>query len=495
MTNICNAKQWNTSPTAYFTLQYEYKRSGTSMLYRFYWKVWLAYDESYYYDGLQFKLTLGDTGQYVFHNITVKGYNNNETGWSYEGTTEWVTVPSKTSGNTYLGVMLIDTNTSKNKYQFSTALIVMAMVSNLWTISNFDVDNAKNINITRNDTSVSCNLSVSCLGTVVKTITGITSGEVVLSFTSAEKQTIYGLMKNVTSTDFTFTLTSILSGEIIGTDTQTAKGSISNALPTIDGTKVTYYDKDNVTLSVTKDEHCIVQSKSNLYVSIPTANGNKGATISNYTIKIGEVSVTSNASGEVHFGAVAISGDLKIYVIVTDSRGNTTTVEKPLSILAYAPPIITASVARKNNYENETYLEVNAVFSSINEKNSVSVSYEYAKVGEAYPSAVGIDNNTEYVLDCSNTSAYNFRITVADSFGTTVSKEYVLSKGEFPLFIDIEKNAVGINAFPNSGEALRVGNGVGVFEDGIVIRSATEGSTKMFKISVNDSGQITATIF
>ena len=492
MTNICNAKQWNTSPTAYLTLQYEYKRSGTSMLYRFYWKVWLAYDESYYYDGLQLKLTLDGS---VSHNITVKGYNKNETGWSYDGTTDWVTVPSKTSGNTSLAVSLVDTNTNAQKCYFTTALSVIAMVSELWSIGDFDIDNSKALTVSQYDSSVTCTLAISCLGTVVKTINGITSGNVVVTFTAAEKATIYALMSKVASTSFTFVLTSYMANAEIGTNTKTANGYISNALPTIDGTKVTYYDKDGVTLAVTKDEHCIVQSKSNLYVSIPTANGNKGATISNYTIKIGEVSVTSNASGEVHFGAVAISGDLKIYVIVTDSRGNTTTVEKPLSILAYAPPIITASVARKNNYENETHLEVNAVFSSINEKNSVSVSYEYAKVGEAYPSAVGIDNNTEYVLDCSNTSAYNFRITVTDAFGTTVSKEYVLSKGEFPLFIDIEKNAVGINAFPNSGEALRVGNGVGVFEDGIVIRSATEGSTKMFKISVTDSGQITATIF
>ena len=459
------------------------------MLYRFYWKVWLAYDDSYYYDGLQLKLTLDGS---VNLNITVKGYNKNETGWSYEGTTDWVTVPSKTSGNTSLAVSLVDTNTNAQKHYFITGLSVIAMVSELWSIGNFDVDDTKELVLNRYDEAVTCNLSISCLGTVVKTINGITGTVARLTFTSAEKETIYGLMKNVTSTDFTFTLTSILSGTSIGTNTKTAKVSISNASPTIDGTKVTYYDKDDATKAVTKDEHCIVQNKSNIYVSIPSAIGNKGATISKYTIKIGEVSVTSNASGDVHFGSVSISGDMALYITVTDSRGNETTVTKPLPILAYAPPIITASVTRKNNYENETHLEVNAVFSSVNAKNSVSVAYEYAKVGETYPSAVPIDNNTEYVLECSNTNAYNFRITVTDAFGTTVSKEYVLSKGEFPLFIDIEKNAVGINAFPNSGEALRVGNGVGVFEDGIVLRSP---SNRLFLISIDDSGQITATIF
>ena len=493
MTNICNSRQWNTSPTAYLTLQYEYKRSGTSMLYRFYWKVWLAHSDSYYYDGLQLKLTLDGS---VNHNITVKGYNKDETGWSYEGTTDWVTVPSKTSGNISLKVTLTDTNTNAQKHYFTTVLSVIAMASQLWTISNFDVDSTDfHINTTRSDTSSVDELVISCFDTVVKTIPSITSTTIYPRFTAAEKETIYNLMKDVSSTTFTFKLTSTISGSVIGSDTKTAIGSITNALPTIDGTKIAYYDDDDATLAVTNDEHCILQSKSNLYVTIPTAIGNKCATISKYTIKIGETSVTSNASGEVHFGAIAISGDLKIYVTVTDSRGNTTSAEKALSVLAYAPPIITASVTRKNNYEEETHLEVSAVFSSVNEKNSVSVAYQHAKVGEAYPSAVDIDNNTEYVLNCSNTDAYNFRITVTDAFGTTVTKEYVLSKGEFPLFIDIEKNAVGINAFPKSGEALRVGNGVAVLEDGIVIGSSTEGSTKMFKISVNDDGQITATIF
>lgn len=491
MTNICNSRQWSTSPTAYLTLQYEYKRSGTSMLYRFYWKVWLAHSDSYYYDGLQLNLKLDGN---VVYSITVKGYNKDETGWSYEGTTDWVTVSSKTSGNTPIAVSLVDTNTHSQKHYFTTALSVIAMASQLWTIGSFDVDSTDfHINTTRNDTSSVDELVISCFDTVVKTISGIKSTTIYPKFTDAEKETIYNLMKDVSSTTFTFKLTSFLADEEIGSDTKTGTGSITNALPTIDGTEVAYYDKDDATLAVTKDEHCIVQSKSDLYVSLPTANGNKCATISKYTIKIGETSVTSNASGEVHFGAIAISGDLEIYVTVTDSRGNETTVTKALSVLTYAPPIITASVTRKNNYEEETYLEVNAVFSPVNEKNSVSVAYQHAKVGEEYPSAVDIINDTEYVLNCSNTDAYNFRITVTDAFGTTVTKEYVLSKGEFPLFIDIEKNAVGINAFPKSGEALRVGNGVSVFEDGIVIGSSTEGSTKMFKITVDDDGQIIAT--
>ena len=464
------------------------------MLYRFSWRVWLPYSSSYYYDGLQLYFKLDGTA----YNVTVKGYNNTEKGWDYSGTTEWYTVSGKRTGNTTLEVGLRDTNTNTVIADSvkSTNLTVIAVAA-VMSVGDFDIDSpdffitvTENINatITRVD-----ELAISCLGTHIKTITGITTTTIYPRFTDAEKATIYSLMSSVTSADFTFVLTRRLNNSLWGIDTKTVKGSITNALPTFDGTKVAYYDTDNATLAVTDNNQCIVQGKSNLYVTIPTATGNKGATISKYTIKIGEVSMTSNASGDVHFGAVAISGDLKLNVTVTDSRGNTVTVQKSMPVLAYAPPIVTAKLTRKNNYEDETHFEVNAVFSQIDGKNSVVVAYQHAKVGEAYPSAEEISNNTEYVLSCNNTDAYNFRITVTDAFGTTVTKEYVLSKGEFPLFIDIEKNAVGINAFPRSSdEALRVGNGVSVLEDGIVIRSSTEESTKMFKICVDDDGHITA---
>ena len=37
------------------------------------------------------------------------------------------------------------------------------------------------------------------------------------------------------------------------------------------------------------------------------------------------------------------------------------------------------SLKRKNNYENETYLTVNASYSSVNSKNSITITYAFKK--------------------------------------------------------------------------------------------------------------------
>ena len=95
MNPIFTQLQWSSKPVAYWTIQYEYKRSGADMLYRFWWNVWLNSSASWYYDGMQLQLFLNGTQK----NVTVKGYDSSEKGWNYVGLTEWYTVPNKTSGS------------------------------------------------------------------------------------------------------------------------------------------------------------------------------------------------------------------------------------------------------------------------------------------------------------------------------------------------------------------------------------------------------------
>ena len=60
---------------------------------------------------------------------------------------------------------------------------------------------------------------------------------------------------------------------------------------------------------------------------------------------------------------------------------------------------------------------------------------------------------------------YIFNVVVTDAFGSTFSADYTLEKGVFPLFIDTEKNSVGINGFP-TGELNMYVNGSIVAESG-----------------------------
>ena len=223
MQDIFSSNKWYSSPTAYWTIQYEYRRDGADMQYRFYWKVWLGQSGSWYDDGLQLQLFLNG----VQNNITVKSYKENNKGWSYEGTTEWYTVSNKTSGNTPFYAKLYDTSASTSKATSSTyQLTVSGAGSVLGDVADFDVDDGVTIRITKYNSAFVDTLVISYGTTTIKTVSNIADGTKV-TFQN-ELETIYNLMSTVKSGEFTFVLTTKSGTTAIGTSTKDATGSISN---------------------------------------------------------------------------------------------------------------------------------------------------------------------------------------------------------------------------------------------------------------------------
>lgn len=243
--------------------------------------------------------------------------------------------------------------------------------------------------------------------------------------------------------------------------------SIVNGNPTFTESQISYADISAVK-DITGNPLQIVQNQSNLKVTIENATANKEASISKYDITVNGVTKTVTESGTVEFGSVNSSANTTVSVKVTDSRGNTTTASKPIKMLAWSLPVFTASLERLNNYEDETYLTVDASISSVNDKNTIAISYQYKESGGDYGEPVSITNKKKHTILCDKNKAYIFSITVEDLFDSTTA-EFALSKGKFPLFIDTQKNAVGINDFPAEGEALRVAEGVAHFIDGVKI--------------------------
>lgn len=287
------------------------------------------------------------------------------------------------------------------------------------------------------------------------------------NLTEAERN----VLRNATASGNSRTVMFYLRTNIGGTlfySTATKTLSIVNANPAFPNSKVSYADVDQAVVAITGNNQHIVQNQSSLTATFGAATANKGATITGYTLQLNGVTKTASASGSVPFGAVNSSQDVTLSVTAKDSRGNTTTATKKVTVLAWSLPVISASLERLNNYEDETYLTVDASISSVNGKNTMAISYKYKPNGGDYGSVVQIDNKARYTLECDKNNAYVFSVTVADRFGSA-TKEFYLDRGKFPLFIDTEKNAVGINDFPEEGEAMRVAGGVGNFLDGIKI--------------------------
>lgn len=289
-------------------------------------------------------------------------------------------------------------------------------------------------------------------------------------FTEAERDVLRnGTASSNSRTVYFFLRTTI--GEAVFYSAIEKTLSIVNANPTFTDSNVSYADVNSAVVGITGNNQHIVQSKSSLTATFDAAIANKGAKITGYTLELNGATKTATASGSVSFGAVNSTQDVTLSVTAKDSRGNTTTVNKNVTVLAWSLPVISASVERLNNYEDETHLMVDASYASVNGKNKLTISYKYKQSDGEYGSAVQINNKTQYTIVCDKNNAYVFSITAQDLFDST-TKEYSLDKGKFPLFIDTEMNAVGINEFPRVGEALRVAGGNAVFEKGISIHGA-----------------------
>ena len=554
MVTIFNTSRWLSEPTAYWTINYEAKRSGTSTLIRFYWKVWLNRSTSYYYDGLQLQLFLNGTQK----NITVKGSNQNEEGWSYEGTTGWYTIANKTSGTVPFYAKLYNTNINKVKVTSSSYNLAVAPTVTQTIVSRTETSVTVQWQSDSAIDYVWYSLNASTEWVAVGSVANSKSGTYTVNGLKASDQhTIetrvrqkegqltgmsgqaifwtYDFPQCIESPNFKIgsavtlkfynplnrsfkfyiiannkqltTAYTCSSTSFKGLNDTTTIDELYNTIPnsqsgnykvkvvygssqkerangntySIKGTEVpkvgsiSYKDSNSFVSGITGDNQLIVQNNSWLYVTYGKAEGQKGASIKGYSFVADgmSASIESPEGGSLTFKSVQQSSDFKLKMIVTDTRGLTSTKEMEVKVASHSEPTAMISLERTNNYEDETTLNVDADISSVNGKNSATIKYQYKEQDGEYNAYKVISERTDEVLSLSKDKNYIFRIYIEDRFGSLFVKEVPLGKGVFPFFIDTKKNAVGINDFPQEGEAMRVVDGIGHFVDGIKVRDKT----------------------
>ena len=246
------------------------------------------------------------------------------------------------------------------------------------------------------------------------------------------------------------------SVKTLGTGTYSVRG---DEVPTIGS--LAYLDNNSTVVAITGNNQHIVQNYSTLIAQVGTATAKESASIAKYVVECNGKSVQGTSSGNYSIGAVNSNRNVDLKLTVTDTRGLSASKTITVTMLAHSAPTATVTLERLNNYEDETYLTVDGYVSSVNGKNTATIKYRYKVSGGSYGSYATIPNGEEYVFSLSKNNAFIFEIVVTDAFGSTFTKEYVLNKGMFPLFIDTNKNSVGINCFPAHTNSLEV-NGLDV---------------------------------
>ena len=233
--------------------------------------------------------------------------------------------------------------------------------------------------------------------------------------------------------------------------------TIVNGNPTFTNSQISYQDTNSSVVAITENNQHIVRNNSNLQVSFTGATAKKGASISRYEVTFNGSTQNKSSASTINYGVVNISSNTAVSIKVVDSRGNSTTISKTITIFDWVLPSAVISARRLNNYEDDTTIKVQATISSVNSKNAIqSIKYRYKKTSDnSYNSYTTINNNTNYSISIDKLYAYNFQFVIQDKFGTT-TYNLIVAKGTPIMFIDVLLKSVGINCFPKNADSFEV---------------------------------------
>lgn len=229
---------------------------------------------------------------------------------------------------------------------------------------------------------------------------------------------------------------------------------VVNSNPSFTG--FSYADVDSNTVALTGDSSQIVQSKSNLRVTVTGAAAQNYATVSSYRVQYGSKTVTSS-SNVISFGTVSASDSLIVTVI--DSRGNTAQQSVAISTITYSPPVISSvSLSRVNNIEAGTVLTCAGNYAAyLVTKSQYSLKYRYkttsSSTWSSYTAIVPTVSGGDFSFNANIgnfdiNASFNFEIVASDYYAATTQP--TLLPTAKPVF-SIRDGKIGINKIPENG--------------------------------------------
>ncbi|QNK41475.1 DUF859 family phage minor structural protein [Caproicibacter fermentans] len=221
-------------------------------------------------------------------------------------------------------------------------------------------------------------------------------------------------------------------------------------------TDFSYADVDSNTVALTGDSSQIVQTKSNLRVTVTGAAAQNYATVSSYRVQYGSKTVTSS-SNVISFGTVSASDSL--IVTVVDSRGNTAQQSVAVTTIAYSPPVISSvSLSRVNNIEAGTVLECAGTYAAyMVTKSQYFLKYRYKTTSSStwseYVSVTPTVSGGDFSFNANIgnfdiNSSFNFEIVASDYYSATTQP--ALLPTAKPV-LSIRDGQIGVNKIPENG--------------------------------------------
>lgn len=271
------------------------------------------------------------------------------------------------------------------------------------------------------------------------------------TLSSEERDAIRSAMASVNSTTLRYKYANYVGGSWVERSSDSTM-SIVSASPIF--SNFDYADTNATTVAITGNDQYIIQNKSTLRATVALADKAeplKQSTMSSYHMSIfdkSEVKAWSDVADVYHdFGTINAAVNQTLTVKAVDSRNNQTIVNETVTMIPYAPPVVSANGVRLNNFEATTTFTISGSMSLLQvggvTKNAVSdtdgVQYRYKDSSSSTwgdwvavastTDAEGKISTTSFDLTLDNTKAYNFEVKITDVLDTTV-KSFNVSAGK-----------------------------------------------------------------
>lgn len=289
-----------------------------------------------------------------------------------------------------------------------------------------------------------------------------TGSSYTFELTTAEREALRNAMPTQTTRNLWFFVKTILGG-VTYYSYKIASITIVNANPFID--TIDYSDINQDTYDFTGDYHVIIQGLSRLQFQMWDVEAFKGATLSTLSININGNIVTTPFTGTsiisttYTYGEVDVSENTTAILTLTDSRGNSSSYNVPLTIWEYENPTAIITEYRESNFYTESHIKVDARYSSLNNLNTITIKYRIKKsIESTWGAWTTISDNVEADFNADNQYAWDIQVELEDAVGGyqlyTINK--ALDVGIPIVFYDVIMRSVGINNLPTHGTSFEV---------------------------------------
>ena len=287
--------------------------------------------------------------------------------------------------------------------------------------------------------------------------TNINGDEYVKVTGTAAKNALYASIPNNTSYRYDI---EVDYGEVTRTLVEAGHYSVNAKECSPEIETVGYQDINASTIAITNDRKLIIQNQSTVEFYTLGLTAKKSASVKSCTVKVAGQTFNLTVSGTAASGGNAslrASYNTDAVFTLTDSRGLTATRTVTVNILSWSLPTALITLQRRDNYYSETYLTVNARYSSLNGANLLLIEYKARKTGTSSWTINGTTTSgTTVNLTMDNTKMWDVVVTLTDLFGTT-TYNLKLSRGTPIIYFDYLKSSVGVNCFPSANESFEVG--------------------------------------